>query len=1311
MKQRENIKIFQEFKTKIFFWLVFFFLLSFFISNKAQAAYTFSRAGNEGLGDANNTFIGALEEFNGSLYACTANGNGLEIYRSSNGLDWTRVHQGGFGNVENDSCASMVVYNNRLYVTTRKEVNPGEVWRTANGTVWSQLGTDGFGDVENKNMGQLSVFENNLYVATINTTNGLQVWQVQSDDTLTKVVDNGFGDASENQPHQFQVFNSYLYLAAISGTGGRLHRTNNGTVWNQINADGFGDGNNTAVESLAVFKGYLYAGTYNVNGGELWRSATGENQASFSQIGGVGGAHLDGFNNQLVRNNLLLVAGRNGVGGSGVEVYSSKDGTSFTLQNTPGFNDLFSDPDPTVNNAVIASANFNNLSFLSLSSTARSGTLLYPELAPTISNITAVERQDGTGYVDLSFDVVTEDNAADAAARVEFNTGSGFTKAAINTVDANTATNNGGDPKVNNSNDNQIGNSSGYITTANGINRVTTIWNSKDFGNAQNIETDSAQIRVRGFSGSAGAYVVSGNFTIDNKPPAAPTLNVHDASTTNSRITLSGGKDANSTIYSSGVLFTSFNALTAWQGDVTLALGINNLSFTSKDGYQNESSAVTTQITREELRPNMVVTKTIQAASGASSGGEIPPGDVLIYTVSYENRGSAAANNFYLYDLLSKYVTYLPGSIVHNGRNITDAKDNDEGYFDRAFPERIFLDIGPVRPGAKGGFFFHVRVLSNARAGDMVENKSTGAYNPGNTTVESNKVTNKVKARGAIGGKVFNDLNRNAGLDLLEGGLKNVTVKVYEDKNRDGALDAGDHLSYVGRTDNNGNFEVKGMSADFYLVEVDENTLPSNYYSTTANNPGRVVLKTSLESFRNANFGYARQGIVGGVVSVIARPTAIIPLLTPAVLVEPKPEVKPEPTREEPKEEAKEEEIIPEQEETPAETSEEKVDEEKQPTATQVEVKKTETAKLTLKERVAKSLPFLGRVWDNRTAQTGLKAVLAPLLVIFTLSNFLLSISLLETLLPYLKYLAQFFTEPLRYFGARGRRSFGTVYNTLTGEPLDLAIVRLYDHETNKLLESYVTDARGRYYFLAEQNRDYHLTVDRSGFVFPSALHAKADEKHGYLGGKVLPLGEEKKKTIESAKGVIAVDIPIDPAPNKLFLDDRYRQSIETSINSTRDLEIITKEDLDQENRKLLRRNTLRKLSLIFSFLGPVLSLVSLILSPGALMLGLFIAHLILFLLFWKLAARKSAKPWGEVFDLEEKNTLGQTIIRLFEPRFGRMLLAKVTNADGRYGFLAGHGNFYLIPSKNGYVLPEKKAEIKSEGGLIKKDLGLKRTS
>ena len=72
-----------------------------------------------------------------------------QIWRSTNGSDWTTVTADGFGDPNNISTGGFAQFGGFLYLGTRNEVTGAQLWRTRDGMHWEMVIGDGFGDIGN----------------------------------------------------------------------------------------------------------------------------------------------------------------------------------------------------------------------------------------------------------------------------------------------------------------------------------------------------------------------------------------------------------------------------------------------------------------------------------------------------------------------------------------------------------------------------------------------------------------------------------------------------------------------------------------------------------------------------------------------------------------------------------------------------------------------------------------------------------------------------------------------------------------------------------------------------------------------------------------------------------------------------------------------------------------------------------------------------------------------------------------------------------------------------------------------------------
>lgn len=1271
-------------------------LTAFFVMPESvNAAFTFTQSGADDFGDSDNSGVEVMETFNGHVYACTVNANGVQIWRTSDPANlsgvaasavWTKVANNGFGDSLNGSCGDMLVFNNQLYVSTRKEVNPGELWRTSNGTSWSQVGADGFGDANNYGIGELESFGGRIYANTVNTNQGSEVWRSDTNGenfALVAITDNGFGDANNTTPRSGIVFGGNLFFAGYNLTSGaEVWRSSNGTSWSQVNADGFGTANNADVLDMVEFNSELYLSTSNgVTGGELWKTATGANPASFTQVAGITEAGSVSISALHVRNNLLFLMAQNFA--VGTKVWSTPNGTAFTQQNISGFGD----------SNYYNAGQIGTVSDVTVFPTSTAGgdmKLFYADLSPTISNVSATQRNDGTGYVDITFDVDTPDGSDVSEAYVEFDVGNGFKKAYILEGDTDT-TATLGDPKVDNVNANQIGNSLGYIETSGGSNSVSIVWHSKR-DNANVIQNNSV-IRIRGFSGTNGSFDSSATFAVSNSDLIAPSTSVSPPGgvyASSQTITLSCsdglGAGCDKTYYTVDGS-TPTTASNVYSGPIAATQSFA-LKYFSVDFAGNQEAVQTDLYTITSTGPALRLAKSVLTTSGGGSGTSVEPDDFITYFVDYQNLGLNSAHGVLVFDTIPSNSVYRSGTLVLNGAVLTDAQDGDAGDVGGSTPGVVTIDLGSIPAGASGRFSFQVQVNSNARHAAVLSNEARAQYNPWNLSVLSNQVQNTVVASGGISGIVFNDANQNGVRNASEVGIAGATVRVFEDVNKNKIIDAGDVGVFIGGTNQNGEFSISNLSAAFYVVQVDQSSLNSRFTLTTGNNPGQVVLRTSTQKFNSAYFGfYRRSSIIGRVIrTIVGGPSTATNAnlnanvngntnsslnsninLNLGLNVNGTPDVN---------------------QNTPENIN-------------SISGNTNEQAITSVQEP-----GFFEQIWNNNALGQVIDFGVAPLAAVAAIANILSAVSVANTLLPYLSSL---FTEPFRFFGARKVKRWGKVYNSLTKEPIDLAIVRLFDKETKKLQESFVTDSAGRYYFLAEPEREYYLTVTRDGFMFPSRIDLDLKNKEEqYSGGSFsFAAGKEDEASGISKGGVVSFEIPLDPEQGVTYLDDQFRKPIKTAIADYGQYISLSSEARGRENKKLLRAMRAQRLSQVFAFVGPILGLVSFILAPSVWTGALLVVHGLLFFVFNRLAAKRTASPWGSVFDSGSGNALPKAIVRLFEPKFGRLLHTRVTTGNGRYGFLVGDKDYIIVPEKEQYFYPDKKIQVIPKNGIVKEDIGL----
>ncbi|HTM68617.1 MAG TPA: fibronectin type III domain-containing protein [Candidatus Binatia bacterium] len=315
---------------------------------------------------------------------------------------------------------------------------------------------------------------------------------------------------------------------------------------------------------------------------------------------------------------------------------------------------------------------------------------------------------------------------------------------------------------------------------------------------------------------------------------------------------------------------------------------------------------------------------------------------------------------------------------------------------------------------------------------------------------------------------------------------------------------------------------------------------------------------------------------------------------------------------------------------------------------------------------------------DNPIVEEKTENVASPAVAAVAAVNVAAGAAATATAVPYLLYLASFLSHPTLLIARRRRKKWGIVYNALTKLPLDLAIVRLIDAKTGRIVRSAVTDKDGRYFFIVPAG-EYKMLAIKAGFAFPTS----------YLRGQTQDIslvdlyhGETVKVEKETS---ITANIPLDPVATA------------------------------KTPAKVLVEGLARKLQTALALTTVLAMIVAAMITPTPKVFAILAANVVMFLFFRRLSATKKPKNWGIVYDEGTGRPLQNAVARIFDTRYNKLLETQVTDARGRYAFLVGQNVYYVTFEKPGYLKQqtgpvnatqvEKKAAL--EQGLVAVDMKL----
>ncbi|PCI20872.1 hypothetical protein COB64_01275 [Candidatus Wolfebacteria bacterium] len=243
----------------------------------------------------------------------------------------------------------------------------------------------------------------------------------------------------------------------------------------------------------------------------------------------------------------------------------------------------------------------------------------------------------------------------------------------------------------------------------------------------------------------------------------------------------------------------------------------------------------------------------------------------------------------------------------------------------------------------------------------------------------------------------------------------------------------------------------------------------------------------------------------------------------------------------------------------------------------------------------------------------------------------------------------------LGVFGFRKRRHpWGTLYDSVTKQPLDPGVVVLKDEAGNEI-DTSITDLDGRYFFLTNPGT-YTLEANKTHYTFPSQRLSGRTNDELY---RDLYFGE--KITITDSGEIITKNIPLDP--------------IDFDWN-----------EFEKDQKKLMkfysnRDKVLARISGILFALGFFVTTVALIISPVLLNYILFGLYIVLLVLRRK---GLSNRKFGSIKDKETGNPLSFAIVRIFSQALSTEIAHSVADRTGKYYTLVPNGVYYAkVEKKN----------------------------
>ena len=293
------------------------------------------------------------------------------------------------------------------------------------------------------------------------------------------------------------------------------------------------------------------------------------------------------------------------------------------------------------------------------------------------------------------------------------------------------------------------------------------------------------------------------------------------------------------------------------------------------------------------------------------------------------------------------------------------------------------------------------------------------------------------------------------------------------------------------------------------------------------------------------------------------------------------------------------------------------------------------------------------------------------------------AVSVATSGISFLTYIEFFLKNLLVFFGLKKKaRAWGTVYNSITQQPLAYTKVQLLGKDS-RVLETRMTDREGRYGFLINTGSigqydvvDLQIKPIRDDFQFPSKK--VTGDSDLILYPKIYNGGIVQVRT----KELVKFDIPMDP----------IRQSA-----------IIQKIRVPSA----MLHNLWVNFSHLMFWIALVAVPVNYIIYPTFVNLIMLIVFMGLNLLIF--VGDLEQRPYGVVVDREGENPIPYSLITLNDKENGDRRGFTVSDGRGRYFMLSKKGDFRINAYTPAQIVPSRSTEenITVDRGWIAKKLNL----
>ncbi|MFA6492841.1 MAG: YCF48-related protein [Patescibacteria group bacterium] len=254
----------------------------------------------------------------------------------------------------------------------------------------------------------------------------------------------------------------------------------------------------------------------------------------------------------------------------------------------------------------------------------------------------------------------------------------------------------------------------------------------------------------------------------------------------------------------------------------------------------------------------------------------------------------------------------------------------------------------------------------------------------------------------------------------------------------------------------------------------------------------------------------------------------------------------------------------------------------------------------------------------------------------------------------------------------RRRKPWGIVYDSLTGKPVDLAIIRAFDVKTKRLVATKVTNENGRFHFLLSKG-NYYVTVTKAGYTFPPKI---SKFKASQLATRFGPQGDiyfGQSFVIESDDTNINLSIGLEPKISTLS----FKLKLAIWLKNGTDWFLIA----------------LSYFAVPLMIIGAILTSLTVVVIQSKFNLYLSGFYAIL-LIAYLVSSRIRATRLGLIFDSRTREPIAGATVLIIDKEYDVIREIKTTDQSGHFAILAQRGQYRLTAYASGYKFPAKEFKL-----------------